>query len=122
MNRSRIVAIVGILMLVAGFAAFADAAPGRLVPITQDIKDFFAARGVDPSYLGLEKSLVPADQWAKIVNIVNTPDVADITTDDHDRLNTLVISALMNETVTTDDPVYMTIGTSSWIHESVSSD
>ncbi len=120
MNRSKAFIIAAVLICAVGISAFADAAPGRLVPVTQDIKDFFAARGADPSYLGLPKAQVPAEEWAKIVKIVNTPDVADVMTDDHDMLNSLVLAALINETITTDDPVYMTIGNSQWIHQSVS--
>lgn len=122
MNRSpKIAAIAAALMVAVSFSAMAVVStasnPGRNVTIAQEIKDFFAARGCNPVYLGMAKSEVPAAEWAKIEAVLNAADDTDVTTDDHDVLNTLVMSALMNATVTTDDPVYMDIGNHRWIYE-----
>jgi hypothetical protein len=122
MNRTlKIAAIAAALLVAVSFSAMAVVStpsnPGRGVAIAQEIKDFFAARGVNPAYLGLAKSAVPAAEWAKIEAVLNVADDTDVTTDDHDVLNTLVIEALMQATTTTDDPVYMDIGNQRWIHE-----
>ena len=125
MNRTlKIAAIAAALMVAVSFSAMAvvatASAPGRLVPIHQDIKDWFAARGCNPVYLDMDKSQVPAAEWAKILAVVDTPDDTSVTTDDHDVLNTLVIEALMQANTTTDDPVYMDLGNQRWIYEQVS--
>jgi hypothetical protein len=122
MNRTlKIAAIAAALLVVVSFSAMAVVStpsnPGRLVAIPQDIKDFFAARGVNPVCLGMDRSAVPAAEWTKILMVVNKVDDTTVTTDDHDVLNTLVIEALMLATTTTDDPVYMDLGNSRWIHE-----
>jgi hypothetical protein len=122
MNRTlKIAAIAAALLVAVSFSAMAVVStpsnPGRSVAIAQEIRDFFAARGVDPAYLGLAKSQVPAAEWAKIAAVLNVADDTTVTTDDHDVLNTLVIEALMQATTTTDDPVYMDIGNLRWIHE-----
>jgi hypothetical protein len=127
MNRTlKIASIVAALMVAVSFSAMAavstSSSDGRLVAIHQDIKDFFAARGVNPVYLGLARSQVPAAEWAKISAVLNTPDDTTVTTDDHDVLNTLVMEALMQATTTTDDPVYMDIGSHRWVYERVSED
>ena len=127
MNRNlKIAAIAAALLVAVSFSAMAVVStpsnPGRLVPIHQEIKDFFAARGANPAYLGLAKSAVPAAEWAKIEAVLNVADDTDVTTDDHDVLNTLVMEALMQATTTTDDPVYMDIGASRWVYEQVSED
>lgn len=122
MNRSlKIAAIAAALMAAVSFSAMAvvstASSPGRNVAITQEIKDFFSARGCNPVYLDLDRSQVPAAEWAKIAAVLNAADDTDVTTDDHDVLNTLVMSALMNATVATDDPVYMDLGNHRWIYE-----
>jgi hypothetical protein len=122
MNRKlKIAAVAAALMVAVTFSAMAvvstPSSPGRAVAIAQEIKDFFAARGADPVYLGMEKSRVPAAEWAKIAAVLNVADDTDVTTDDHDVLNSLVIQALMDATVTTDDPVYMDLGNHRWIYE-----
>jgi hypothetical protein len=127
MNRTlKIASIVAALVLSVSFSAMAavstSSSDGRLVAIHQDIKDFFAARGVNPVYLGLARSQVPAAEWAKIAAVLNVADDPDVTTDDHDVLNTLVMEALMQATTTTDDPVYLDIGSHRWVHEQVSED
>jgi hypothetical protein len=71
-------------------------AAALLVAIHQEIKDFFAARGCNPAYLGLEKSAVPAVEWAKIQAVLNVADDTE---------------------VMTDDPVYMDLGNHRWIYE-----
>lgn len=127
MNRNlKIASIVAALLVAVSFSAMAavstSSVDGRLVAIHQDIKDFFAARGANPAYLGLAKSEVPAAEWAKISAVLNVVDDPDVTTDEHDVLNTLVMEALMLATTTTDDPVYMDIGSHRWIYEQVSED
>ena len=127
MNRNlKIASIVAALVLSVSFSAMAavstSSADGRLVAIHQDIKDFFAARGANPAYLGLAKSKVPPAEWAKIAAVLNVADDPDVTTDDHDVLNTLVMEALMQATTTTDDPVYLDIGSHRWVYEQVSED
>jgi hypothetical protein len=123
MNRTlKIASIVAALVLSTSFSAMAavSSSDGLLVAIHQDIKDFFAARGVNPAYLGLAKSQVPAADWEKISAVLNVADDPDVTTDDHDVLNTLVMEALMEANTTTDDPVYMDIGNLRWIYKQVS--
>jgi hypothetical protein len=122
MNRTlKIAAIAAALLVAVSFSAMAVVStpsnPGRNVVIAQEIKDFFAARGANPAYLGLAKSAVPAAEWAKIEAVLNVADDTTVTTDDHDVLNTMVIEALMLATTTTDDPVYMDIGSHRWIYE-----
>jgi hypothetical protein len=122
MNRTlKIAAIAAALLVAVSFSAMAvvstPANPGRNVVITQEIKDFFAARGVNPAYLGLAKSAVPAAEWAKIEAVINVADDTTVTTDDHDALNSMVMGTLLQATTTTDDPVYMDIGTGRWIYE-----
>jgi hypothetical protein len=125
MNRNfKIAAIVAALMVAVSFSAMASvstaSAAGRNVVIAQEIKDFFAARGANPAYLGMDQSQVPAAEWAKILAVLNTPDDTSVTTDDHDVLNTLVIESLMLANTTTDDPVYLDIGNQRWVYEQVS--
>ncbi len=110
------------LLAAAALPAVASTDYGRLVPVSQELKDFFAARGVDPQYLGMDQAQVPADQWARIVKVVTAYDDPDVMTDDHDRLNTLVMSALIDATSELDSPVYITLGNSVWIHQQVSDD
>ena len=122
MNRfSKIAVAVGIMLFAVGFIAMADAPmastfPGRLVPISQEVKDFFSARGVDPSYLGQDQSQVPADQWAKIEAILSEPSSGAFTPSGHDIVNDLVMSNLMLSSTGRDDPVYTDIGSSRWIY------
>jgi hypothetical protein len=117
----KIAALASALLVATGAVAMAsstsDSAPGRLVPVTQDIKDFFAARGIDASYLGAAPGVIPTADWQKLLRIVNTPDDTSVTTDDHDVLNSMVLSALLAATTTTDDPVYMDLGNNRWIYE-----
>jgi hypothetical protein len=126
MNRFfKVAALAGALLVAAGSVAMASTVssePGRQVAVTQELKDFFAANGADASYLGMAKSSVPAAEWAKIVAVVNTPDVTDDTTDTHDVLNSLVGKALGNATSTIDDPVYMNLGGEQWVYELVADD
>lgn len=122
MNRKlKIAAVAAALMVAVTFSAMAVVStpsnPGRLVAINQEIKDFFAARGCNPAYLGLAKSQVPAAEWAKIEAVLTVADDTDVTTDDHDVLNSLVMMTLMNATTTTDDPVYLDLGDQRWIFE-----
>ena len=122
MNRKlKIAAVAAALMVAVTFSAMAVVStpsnPGRLVAIHQEIKDFFAARGANAAYLGMAKSAVPAGEWEKIESVLGVADDTDVTTDDHDVLNTLVMLALMEATTTTDDPVYMDIGGHRWIYE-----
>jgi hypothetical protein len=101
----------------AAFAATEQANMGRQISVTPEIAAFFQTRGVDPQYLGKAKTAVPAAQWDLILDIVNTGDVADTSLDDHDLLNGLVGTALYAATDTISDPVYMTLGNNTWIHE-----
>ncbi len=122
MNRTlKIAAIAAALLVAVSFSAMAVVStpsnPGRLVAIHQEIKDFFAARGCNPAYLGMAKSAVPAAEWEKISAVLNVADDTDVTTDDHDVLNSLVMGALMQATTTTDDPVYLDLGNHRWIYE-----
>jgi len=122
MNRKlKIAAVAAALLVAVTFSAMAVVStptnPGRLVAIHQEIKDFFAARGCNPAYLGLEKSAVPAAEWEKISAVLNVADDPDVLSDDHDVLNSLVIQALTDATTTTDDPVYMDLGNHRWIYE-----
>ncbi len=122
MNRTlKIAAIAAALLVAVSFSAMAVVStpsnPGRSVAIAQEIKDFFAARGVNTAYLGMDKSAVPAGEWAKIEAVLNVADDTTVTTDDHDVLNTLVMEALMQATTTTDDPVYLDLGNHRWIYE-----
>jgi hypothetical protein len=127
MNRLfKIATLAGALMVAAGSMAMAstsqDSSPGRLVPVTQEIKDWFATRGVNAAYVAADKASVPAGEWNKIVGIVNTPDVTDDTTDTHDALNALVDQALVNASSTLDEPVYMDIGGTRWVFQLDSED
>jgi hypothetical protein len=122
MNRTlKIAAIAAALLVAVSFSAMAVVStpsnPGRLVAIHQEIKDFFTARGCNPAYLGLAKNAVPAAEWAKIEAVLNVADDTDVTTDDHDVLNSLVIQVLTDATTTTDDPVYLDLGNHRWIYE-----
>jgi hypothetical protein len=122
MNRTlKIAAIAAALLVAVSFSAMAVVStpsnPGRNVAIAQEIKDFFAARGVNPAYLGLAKSAVPAAEWAKIEAVLNVADDTTVTTDDHDVLNSMVLGTLLQATTTTDDPVYMDIGNQRWVYE-----
>lgn len=105
------------LLPMAAFAATEQANMGRQVSVTEELAAFFQTRGVDPQYLGKAKSVVPVAQWNLILKIVNTPDVVDVYSDDHDVLNGLVGSALHAATDAISDPVYMTLGDNTWIHE-----
>ena len=125
MRRIGLVALCSAIGLaMAGLASWADPVaqlhpenlPGRLVPVTQDIRDFFAARGANPADLGMSKDQIPAADWMKIEQIITTPDDTTVTTDDHDVLNELVDAALVNATTTTDDPVYMDLGDQRWTY------
>jgi hypothetical protein len=127
MNRTlKIAAIAAALLVAVSFSAMAVVStpsnPGRNVVIAQEIKDFFAARGANPAYLGLAKSAVPAAEWTKIEAVLNVADDTTVTTDDHDVLNTMVMEALMLATTTTDDPVYMDLGDHRWIYEQDTAD
>jgi hypothetical protein len=126
MNRFfKVAALAGALVVAAGSVAMASssaAAPGKLVPVTQEITEWFAANGVDASILTASRGSVSSAEWKKLVDLVNTPDVADDTTDVHDVLNTLVDQALINATSTYDEPVYMDIGGSRWVYELVNPD
>jgi hypothetical protein len=122
MNRSfKVAALVSALMLAVGFSAMASATvspgPGRAVAVTQEIRDFLAARGVDPAVVGQAAASAPAAEWSRLLSVVNAADDTSITTDDHDVLNSMVLSALINATTTTDDPVYMDLGNNRWIYE-----
>jgi hypothetical protein len=127
MNRTlKIAAIAAALMVAVSFSAMAAvstaSSAGRLVAVAQEIKDFFAERGVNPVYLSMSQKDVPVAEWAKILAVLNTPDDTDVTTDDHGVLNTLVMEALMQANTTTDDPVYLDIGNQRWVYEQVSED
>jgi hypothetical protein len=109
--------LVAAVLPMAAFASAEQATMGRQIAVTDDIAAFFKAHGVDPQYLGKARSAVPASQWNLILDIVNTQDVVDTYADDHDVLNGLVGTALYSATDTIGDPVYMTLGNNTWIHE-----
>lgn len=119
MRKVSISLLAAVALLATATLPAAAASYGRPVPLSQEIKDFFAARGVDPQYLDKTESEVPGDQWARILAVVNTPDDPTVVTDDHDVLNSLVGMTLWEATSTYGDPVYITIGNSTWIHELV---
>jgi hypothetical protein len=113
-----------VMLTLASFAAAAypvaqlhsENLPGKAVPITQEIKDFFSARGANPDMLGLDRSKVSDADWTKIEAIINTPDDLTVTTDDHDVLNALIDAALFNATTAPDDPVYIDLGDQRWTY------
>ena len=120
----KLLLAASVMMALASLAASAypvaqlhsETLPGTPVPITQEIKDFFAARGANPDMLGVDRSKVPDADWSKIMQIINTPDDLTVTTDDHDVLNGLIDSALYNATTGTDSPVYMDLGNQRWTY------
>lgn len=133
----KIALVAAVLVTLASFSAMAypvalphsESLPGTAVAIPQEIKDFFAARGVDPQYLGMPKAQVPADVWAKIVAIVNPDERLRIEhieklmkpastepPSDYDILDQLVTTTLMDATTAADSPVYMDLGGQRWTY------
>ena len=121
-------AVALLLLAVLPIAASDQSALGRQVQPGDELAAFFEARGVDPQYLTMPKSAVPAEQWALIRKIVSTPNWDDPDTDyvdytdDHDVLNSLVYLTLAKATHTTYDPVYITLGGTTWSHELIVED
>ncbi len=109
--------LMAIILPAAAGGAGEFAADARLVEITPAIAGFFEERGVSPVYLGQSKEQVPAIEWQTMLEVINAEDDPDVVTDDHDLLNSLVLHALFSATDEIGDPVYMTIGSTSWRHE-----
>ncbi len=121
----KMIAAVTAIALVAALPAVAGMAnEGRRVQASDELKAFFLERGVQAAYLDKGQAEMPADQWKKIVKIVNAPDIEDPeddepnVDDDHDVLNSLVFRALWGATDDDEDPVYITLGNATWSHES----
>lgn len=77
MNRTlKIAAFAAALLVAVSFSAMAVVStpsnPGRIVAKTQEFRDYFDARGVNPAYLGMDRSAVPATAWAKMEAVLNT--------------------------------------------------
>jgi len=127
MKNRMLVTIVAVaaMVLLAGLPAVAGAVDGaRRIEVSEELKAFFEERGVQAIYLGKSRAEMPADQWKRIVKIVNEPDVEDLeddepnVDDDHDVLNSLVFQSLWGSAGADDDPVYITLGDATWRYES----
>jgi len=118
-STGRIMALAGVLMLVAGVSAFA-AASGPVetkVAASDALVSFFTARGVDAQYVGKPASEIPADQLRLIDSIIATPDdtVNEVYT--HTTLNKLVLASLSAAATSDYVPYYLQIGTNRWVME-----
>lgn len=115
----RIAALVAALVLAAVLPVAASGVQessitGRAVTPSADTLAFFQSHGVDSQYVTKEQNEMPADQWAKLVEIVDSPH--NVAGDLHDQLNSLVLADLHNATIGLGETVYIAIGNSVWTH------
>lgn len=121
-----IAAMVAVLAAIAVLPAMAggtgESTSRATVAAGSELTAFFAERGVDPRYLGLEKSQIPEEQWSRINEIVAAANVESDDTetldydDDHDVLNSLVFESLYAASDTAGETVYLTLGDTTWGH------
>jgi hypothetical protein len=78
-NLTRILGVAAVLLVAAALSVSAAPVPqGREVPLDQNIMQYFAKNGVDPSYLSTPIANVPADMQSKISAILATPDFMNL--------------------------------------------